>query len=132
MKQREIKFELLTKNIQGEWCKNSDGFYLDGKGNLWVIDDFDNWLPNPFKEEDFVLRQYTGLKDKNGKEIWEGDIVEYETLSSKGGLFGKTRNEVKFIRGYFELVPYEDKRWGGYQNLEVIGNIYENPELLKK
>lgn len=75
------------------------------------------------------IMQYTGLKDKNGKEVYEGDIVKYDYNSTP-------------IEHCVEAVTY-DLEWGGWQfgtyileptikkTLEIIGNIYENPELIK-
>lgn len=86
-----------------------------------------------FGDEDCDLMQSTGLKDKNGKEIFEGDIVDVGTRIP-------FLNEIKrdCDSGYLKLVPI-DKRWteGFFTNYEdksryeVLGNIYENPELLE-
>jgi uncharacterized phage protein (TIGR01671 family) len=72
--------------------------------------------------------QYTGLKDKNGVEIYEGDVVEVAS-------FNPSRYEVVFNRGGFCMrrskasLYYPDGKY--LEDGEVIGNIYQNPELLK-
>lgn len=86
------------------------------------------------QDEHNILMQFTSLKDKQGKEIFEGDIAK--AYKSKGRLEALqfTIFEVKFIEGNFELCKdYEIENLGtlcSYNCLEVIGNIYENPELL--
>ncbi len=102
-----------------------------------------------------ALMQYTGLKDKNGKEIFEGDIVKTTVgrhlwwyLVTTDSNFGG--NNLYLITRYrnFRHIDVEDEiEWGDFfvnecrdtlteynanKNLEVIGNIYENPELLKE
>ena len=113
----------------------------------WVEGDLLNYSPNPKicvtrnEEEDkdlyFVLKetvgQYTGLTDKNGKKIFEGDIVkgdrEYFTYAH---LYGR----VVYDGGQF-LIAFDDalediECLGAWANaVEVIGNIHDNPELLE-
>lgn len=71
-----------------------------------------------------ILMQYTGLDDKNGKEIYEGDIAKYENMIGK----------IMFFNGSFILSDFEEtEEWElGVINeeLEIMGNIYDNPELL--
>ena len=75
--------------------------------------------------------QHTGLKDKNGRGVYEGDIVRY------GDTIHKIVFEQRNNTAYFGLVysPLETLPFGHYQDfrqIEVIGTIYDNPELLKE
>lgn len=80
----------------------------------------------------FDVEQYTGLKDKNGKEIYEGDVVEYMTC-----YYGNEKRHRKVVEwGEWDSDDFGEPHNLGYFNLsecmEVIGNIHENPELLSK
>jgi uncharacterized phage protein (TIGR01671 family) len=75
-----------------------------------------------YSKDEVVLMQFTGLQDKNGKDIWEGDKV----------MFGSIYTEVVFKDGcfVFEGTGYEaTMRDHGTHEFEIIGNIYEHPHL---
>jgi len=76
----------------------------------------------------FDLMQYTGLHDKNGKEIYEGDIFNDKSRVVWGFCaWGREHKDNTAAPSFSQIADYE-----GRIKLEVIGNIYENPELLKK
>ena len=89
-----------------------------------------------FDTEDMILMQYVGLKDKNGKEIYEGDIVKFRFKDDREefpDLIGYIEYQTTFTafrimsnQGSFKIDITEIKF------IEVIGNIYENPKLLEE
>jgi uncharacterized phage protein (TIGR01671 family) len=89
----------------------------------------------PLRESSHIVQWYTGLPDKNGKEIFEGDIVK-RTCDLIGAEHDGFIGVVKFVCAAFLLEAFDGKDgrdlWDDVQELEVIGNIYENPELLKE
>jgi len=86
-------------------------------------------------ETKLILMQYTGLKDKNGKEIYEGDIVYFERAGKDHDW--KKPGWQNTIVWNEDCACFEEKESGNeidreeMAKVEIIGNIYENPELLK-
>lgn len=88
--------------------------------------------------EDVILMQSTGLKDKNGKEIFEGDIItngkdvmcmkRHNTL----GFYVEQKGEVQFIADEVVLEEFEEDAKEIADSIEIIGNVYENKELLEE
>jgi len=139
---REVKFRAWDKKRKdmrdvklmdwAEWWVSTDNTY--GKSKPLEFGE-----RNSFKNEEtdrHILMQYTGLKDKNGKEIYEGDIIQcpkyYET-PEYGYNPIELAGHVVFEEGAWRLsegsyLHNEHESYGG--DLEVIGNIYENPELI--
>jgi hypothetical protein len=121
MKTREIKFRAWDKK-EKKW---TDLVLITLEGKT-IIDSFGGGFDDL---EDIELQQYTGIKDINGKEIYEGDIIQD---------WQKSGNR-KCRSGHPYMVEYLISRnksgfnigTGETNNKEIIGNIYENPELLK-
>ena len=97
-----------------------------------------------FNVDETTIGEYTGLKDKNEKEIYEGDIVKINAHSYDFGFEKDRIGEIRFIEGCFGFYKQlSEKKYlfnelsteSGYGELEyyeVIGNIYDNPELLEE
>lgn len=82
--------------------------------------------------DSFVVVQFTGLKDKNGKEIYEEDIVSFETTEGRMTAIVKWVNDLSAYYLMYEKGKPDLLHSIGNDVLEVIGNIYESPDPLKK
>ena len=127
---REILFRgKLTAN--GKW---SEGNLVVNKRGVYVITPDETPIGIYGQVDPETVGEYTGLTDKNGKKIFEGDILKFDYIGKNLGVNGISLCE--FENGKFGV------KWGYYKEfvcldgfanttLEVIGNIHDNPELLK-
>lgn len=123
---RQIKFRAWHIGQEKMFCVESlhleDEYYVLNDGDIYS-DAF------CVKTGDIELMQFTGLKDRNGVEVYEGDVVKYLTHTAhvfwSPQDFGFVHyNEV--IGGYAGLSFFK-----GYKDFEVVGNIHQHPELLE-
>ena len=136
---REIIFKAKRKD-NGEWV---EGYYLNvAKINHFICTGKIKLngavkgilAPEMYEIDPDTLCQYTGLTDKNGEKIWENDIVQ--AWSEGSNAIGKV---IRRVDGLYIMYPAYQKKefWGLYPNkngkttVEVIGNIFDNPELLE-
>lgn len=97
-----------------------------GDGNIWIIDEDSvagDWIVN----NDIHLMQSTGLCDKEGQEIFEGDVVSIDT-DEFDLLFIKYESGIYWLMDDEECVEHLSDY---YKYVSIVGNIYENPELLE-
>jgi len=158
LKDREIKFKFVLEHEGTKEKRLTRVYTFDDILNKFtddIYEDFDNCTCQPVGETNVIecsCSEYsnkflivgkvmsTGLRDKNGKEIYEGDIVSVEEFSFNMMVFPYSISEIEFTNGYFAftttfgvngiktVMPISF----GVGCLEVRGNIHENLELLEE
>ena len=120
---REIKFRSFRTDTKEMLSEPYDGEYMTETTPLNGV------IKGLQKHENQILMQYTGLKDKNGTEIYEGDIVKLAVEFDDDAVY-----PVEYSYNGYWLEGYEGNEFGFPEeaDIEVVGNIYENPELLKE
>lgn len=81
-------------------------------------------------QKDLIWMQFTGLLDKNGREIYEGDVYRHITESTSG-FEVLMREEIGIVKWKEGVCSVGFQFLTHYSNIEIIGDIYENPELLE-
>ena len=153
---KEIKFRGISMNewVYGMLCKVNEGDTEHGEPIKYKIQtdekEYGEYV-QCFITDEKSIGQYTGLHDKNGKEIYEGDIVEFEDTGEEGyeykeGFDFNNIAQVVYENGIYTLANFGESDNSYYAtdcsdeeileevlrngNCKVIGNIYDNPEML--
>jgi hypothetical protein len=115
-----MPFDYYNRCPDSDYFKD-DTFLIDLEGDLWHYSN-EQFYPsgcgvnNP---ENFVIEQFTGLTDRHGKEIYEGDVIKE-----------KNNPKVFAIESVHDLCEYIDDTFYAPDTFEIIGNVHEHPELL--
>lgn len=132
---RPIEFK--AQNVNGVWVCGNFSILKKKIGNVDAGSYISNSAGEPFayKIRPETVSQFTGLKDKNGKKIFEGDIVEIIEIDAFGNLdWNRLKGKVMFSEGAWLVTDngsFAIPLWSEINEIEVIGNIHENPELLE-
>lgn len=125
---REIRYRGIGI-AERKWVFGSLWFDTRNKATLIWSEELEYWV----RVDPATVGQYTGLKDKNGKEIYEGDVMEIPETEFNAEIIGR----VLFEEDAYYIIPLRGGHlWGLHWSLrkhdaKIIGNIHDNPELLK-
>lgn len=133
---RQLKFRVWDKKIQSFWHNlegaTKNGIILTSEGNPGIVSDlttvYEPKSVNIFDKEFLEIQQFTGILDVKGREIFEGDIIKQPHRNAFGPVKWVSEAESWDFSGWLmDKSTYGD----GLSGSEIIGNIFENPELIK-
>ena len=136
---REIKFRAWIKEDK-KMINPRALYFFDKQLTCDYQEEVFRYINKPFSLEDCVLMQYTGIKDKKGREIYEGDIVKKGNLTGIAefntedmGSCGCCWPEFYGVGFVIRVEGSKEYFFGAMEidECEVVGNIYENPELIE-
>jgi len=130
MRELELKFRAWNGT---EMLYQDTSLYKYWKETRWVHgDEAAGWHNGASSTEGHILMQYTGLKDKNGKEIYEGDIVRKKFSYSNLVVDDiQVIEDIRMMSDDLDILQLAFNMDSSNDDIEVIGNIYENSELAK-
>lgn len=125
------KFRVWMKSLK--WMCDVTNISLDSKFvDICQQGDTERYTEMSVEFDEITLMQSTGLFDRNGKEIFEGDILDYKGRKALVRWHG---SYASFIYRFVDELQNRNTEWKplylAYMKCEIIGNIYENPELLE-
>lgn len=126
---REIKFRAWSQTAKTMYTKVMVGNISDPNSEDYTANSIfiDGEWVNSDEHDSIEWMQYTGLKDRKGVDVYDGDIVLCDKWNEPQLVFWDKFSFTCFIP---EIEDYSLAFLAGYKNFKVIGNIYENPELL--